>query len=746
MILTEEMERTLRNAWEEAKKRRNEFITLEHILLALTYDSVAKEVLEACGADLEKLRKNLIGYLESELESFPESSGEVDPIYTIGVQHVLQLAEFHVQSTRNKKMDGGDVLAALFREDQSNAVYFLGSQDISRLDIVRYISHGIRKDSKKNSGKEMAGEEGEKISDPLQVFCVDLTTKAKEGKLDPMVGREDELDRTIHILCRRRKNNPIFVGEAGVGKTSIVEGLAQRVVDGKVPEPLKNLKVYSLDMGLLLAGTKFRGEFEERLKNVVTQITAQEDHVLFIDEIHTIIGAGAVSGGSLDASNLLKPALSSGELRCIGTTTYKEFKTIFEKDHALSRRFQKVEVGEPSISETIEILKGLLEKYESFHKVKYSSSAVEQAAELSARYILDRKLPDKAIDLLDEAGARVRLRESGKKTVTVREIEDLVSKIAKVPSVTVKADDREKLKNLDQELKDKIYGQDSAIDQLVQSIRLSRSGLSEPGKPVGSFLFAGPTGVGKTELTRKLAEILGVELIRFDMSEYMEKHTVSRLIGSPPGYVGFEQGGQLTDAVYRNPHCVLLLDEIEKAHEDIYNILLQIMDHATLTDNNGRKSDFRQAILVMTTNTGARERSTNPVGFANDLLEDRSLKAIEKQFSPEFRNRLTAVIEFSSLNQENVTKVVAKQLALLQERLNSKQIELEFNEDVLVYISDKAYTPEFGARPVQRWIDTHISKRISEEILFGALKSGGKAKLISGKEGIEMEFSSGRKN
>ncbi|XDD51785.1 ATP-dependent Clp protease ATP-binding subunit ClpA [Leptospira sp. WS92.C1] len=746
MILTEEMERTLRKAWEEAKKRRNEFITLEHILLALTYDGVGKEVLDGCGANLEILRTALVQYLDRELESFPETSGDVDPIYTIGVQHVLQLAEFHVQSTRNKKMDGGDVLAALFREDQSNAVYFLGSQDITRLDVVRYISHGIRKDQK-NRDKETINEDGEKVpSDPLKAFCVDLTAKAREGKLDPMVGRLDELDRTIHILCRRRKNNPIFVGEAGVGKTSIVEGLAQMVVDGKVPDPLKNLKVYSLDMGLLLAGTKFRGEFEERLKNVVTQITAQEDHVLFIDEIHTIIGAGAVSGGSLDASNLLKPALSSGELRCIGTTTYKEYKSIFEKDHALSRRFQKVEVGEPSIGETIEILKGLLARYESFHKVKYSTSAVEQAAELSARYILDRKLPDKAIDLLDEAGARVRLRETGKKLVTVREIEELVSKIAKVPSVTVKADDREKLKNLDEDLKSKIYGQNSAIDQLVQSIRLSRSGLSEPGKPVGSFLFAGPTGVGKTELTRKLAEILGVELVRFDMSEYMEKHTVSRLIGSPPGYVGFEQGGQLTDAVHRNPHCVLLLDEIEKAHEDIYNILLQIMDHATLTDNNGRKSDFRQVILVMTTNTGAKERSTNPVGFANDLLEDRSLKALEKQFSPEFRNRLTAVIEFASLGLENVTKVVAKQLALLQERLNAKHIELEFQDDVLIYIADKAYTPEFGARPVQRWIDTHISKRISEEILFGELKSGGKAKLIAGKEGIEMEFSSGKKS
>ncbi|TGK35139.1 ATP-dependent Clp protease ATP-binding subunit ClpA [Leptospira gomenensis] len=745
MILTEEMERTLKKAWEEAKKRRNEFITLEHILLAITFDGVGQEVLEACGADLERLRQELSQYLDRELESFPESSGEVDPIYTIGVQHVLQLAEFHVQSTRNKKMDAGDVLAALFREDQSNAVYFLGTQDVSRLDIVRYISHGIRKDRKQRE-KETINEDGEKIQDPLRAFCVDLTAKAREGKLDPMVGREDELDRTIHILCRRRKNNPIFVGEAGVGKTSIVEGLAQKVVDGKVPEPLKNLKVYSLDMGLLLAGTKFRGEFEERLKNVVTQITSQEDHVLFIDEIHTIIGAGAVSGGSLDASNLLKPALSSGELRCIGTTTYKEYKSIFEKDHALSRRFQKVEVGEPSVSETVEILKGLLGKYESFHRVKYSASAVEQAAELSARYILDRKLPDKAIDLLDEAGARVRLRENGKKTVTVREIEELVSKIAKVPSVTVKADDREKLKNLDQDLKQKIFGQDSAIDQLVQSIRLSRSGLSEPGKPVGSFLFAGPTGVGKTELTRKLAEILGVELVRFDMSEYMEKHTVSRLIGSPPGYVGFEQGGQLTDAVYRNPHCVLLLDEIEKAHEDIYNILLQIMDHATLTDNNGRKSDFRQVILVMTTNTGARERATNPVGFGNDVLEDRSTKAIERQFSPEFRNRLTAVIEFSSLNPENVTKVVAKQLALLQERLNVKQIELEFQEDVLQYVATQAYTPEFGARPVQRWLDTHISKRISEEILFGILKAGGRAKLKAGKDGIEFEFFAGKKS
>ncbi|MFB5651656.1 ATP-dependent Clp protease ATP-binding subunit ClpA [Leptospira wolffii] len=743
MTLSEELEKTLNQARTEALRRRNEYITLEHILLALTYDSVGQEVLLACGADLEQLRTELREYLDTEMESVAESFGEIEPEYTIGAQRVLQLAAFHVQSTQKKTLDGGYVLASIFREDQSHAVFFLGRQDITRFDVVRYISHGIKKDGQK-VGEGAGGSEdtSKKLSgDPLADFCVDLTEKARKGKLDPLVGRAEEIERTIHILARRRKNNPIFVGDAGVGKTAIVEGLALGIVSGKVPDVLKNTKLFSLDMGLLLAGTKFRGEFEERLKNVVQAITADPNNVLFVDEIHTIIGAGAVSGGSLDASNLLKPALSNGELRCIGTTTYKEYKAIFEKDHALSRRFQKLEVNEPSVEDTILILKGLLPKYEEFHGVKYSSQAVEEAAHLSERYILDRKLPDKAIDLLDEAGAKVKLRSHAKsKTVSVKEIEELVSKISKIPPRTVKADDREKLKVLDEELKRKIYGQDKAVTELVQAIRLSRSGLSEPGKPVGSFLFAGPTGVGKTELSKQLAAILGVEFIRFDMSEYMEKHTVSRLIGSPPGYVGFEQGGQLTDAIVRTPHCVLLLDEIEKAHEDIYNILLQIMDHATLTDNNGRKADFKQVILIMTTNTGARERASNPLGFDNAAMQDRGMKAIERQFSPEFRNRLTSVIEFASLDEGIVSKVVHKQLELLEIRLKEKSVVLKYGEEVLLWIARKSYDPLFGARPVQRWIDSNISKKLSEEILFGALKNGGTVGLEIREEELHLEF------
>ncbi|EQA43635.1 ATP-dependent Clp protease ATP-binding subunit ClpA [Leptospira broomii serovar Hurstbridge str. 5399] len=742
MTLSEDLERSLNQARIEAVKRRNEYITLEHMLLALTYDPIGQEVLLACGADLEALRNELREYLDTEMESVPETFGEIEPEYTIGAQRVLQLAAFHVQSTQKKKLDGGYVLASLFREDQSHAVFFLSRQDISRFDVVRYISHGIRKDGKKVTPEGLEDATKPESGDPLKDFCVDLTEKARLGKLDPLVGRSEEIDRTIHILARRRKNNPIFVGDAGVGKTAIVEGLALSIVAGKVPESLKQTRIFSLDMGLLLAGTKFRGEFEERLKNVVQSVTADPNHVLFVDEIHTIIGAGAVSGGSLDASNLLKPALANGELRCIGTTTYKEYKAIFEKDHALSRRFQKVEVNEPSVDETIRILKGLLPKYEEFHAVKYSSQAVEEAARLADRYILDRKLPDKAIDLIDEAGAKVKIRSSAKsKTVTVKDVEDLVSKIAKVPTRTVKADDRDKLKELDVELKKRIYGQDKAVQEIVQAIRLSRSGLSEPGRPVGSFLFAGPTGVGKTELSKQLASILGVEFIRFDMSEYMEKHTVSRLIGSPPGYVGFEQGGQLTDAIVRTPHCVLLLDEIEKAHEDIYNILLQIMDHATLTDNNGRKADFKQVILIMTTNTGARERAANPLGFENTALLDRGLKAIERHFSPEFRNRLTAIIEFSSLEEDVVSRVVRKQLELLEDRLKEKRISLEYQDEVLLFIARKAYDPLFGARPVQRWIDSNISKKLSEEILFGELRSGGRVLLREVDNELTLTFS-----
>lgn len=739
MILSEEMENTLKKAYREAQDRRNEYVTLEHLLLALTYDSVASDVIQSCGGDIEELRRDLTDFLDKELEPLPEDLGSIDPSYTIGVQHVLQLAAFHTQSTKNKEMDGGYVLAAIFREENSFAVYYLSKQEITRLDVVRYISHGIRKE-KQPSGDFQEERESKDSGDPLSDFCINLNERAQKGKIDPLVGRENELERTIQVLARRRKNNPVFVGDAGVGKTAIVEGLAKSIVSGDVPDSLKNMTVYSLDMGLLLAGTKFRGEFEERLKGVVQSVSGDPNKVIFIDEIHTIVGAGAVSGGSLDASNLLKPALANGDLRCIGTTTFKEYKSIFEKDHALARRFQKIEVAEPSIDESIQILKGLQKKYEDFHGVQYSENAIKTAVELSAKHILDRHLPDKAIDLMDEAGARVKLKNESKQ-VTVRTIEDLVARIAKVPARTVKTDDREKLKNLEGELRSKIFGQDKAVEQVVQSIQLSRSGLSEEGKPVGSFLFAGPTGVGKTELAKQIAESLGVEFIRFDMSEYMEKHTVSRLIGSPPGYVGFEQGGQLTDAINRTPYCVLLLDEIEKAHEDIYNILLQVMDHATLTDNNGRKADFKQVILIMTTNTGARERQMPLVGFEGDSnQDDRSQRAIERVFSPEFRNRLTAIIQFDALSGSIVEKVVQKQIDLLEQKLYTKKVHLEIEEGVLSFIAKEAYDENFGARPVQRWIDSHIAKKLSGELLFGKLKSGGTVRISVLEDSLSFAF------
>ncbi|MCG6149056.1 ATP-dependent Clp protease ATP-binding subunit ClpA [Leptospira levettii] len=724
-----DLEKTLELAQKEATKYHHEFVTLEHLLYGLTYNEKTKDVLVNVGCDLDLLRKELLAYFEEDLSSISVPNLKIQPKYTVGVQFVIQFAAFHVQNSGKEEVDGNNVLVALFREEDSQACYLLAKQDIKRLDVIKYISHGLKKENDSNEPEESYEEEsleeeteGKSKQSALEKFCVNLTEKAKSGTLDPCIGRETEIQRTIHILSRRRKNNPIFVGEAGVGKTSIVEGLAERVVQGKVPKSLLGLEIYSLDMGLVMAGTKFRGEFEERLKAILQELVGKPEKVIFIDEIHTIVGAGAVSGGSLDASNLMKPALANGELKCIGTTTYKEYKSIFEKDHALSRRFQKIEVVEPSREDAIQILNGLKPKYESFHGVHYSQKAIEACVDLSTLHLRDRFLPDKAIDLLDEAGAFVKLRdenkEKSKKTVGIFEIESLVSKIAKIPEKTVKADDKKKLESLDSEIKTIVFGQDHAIDQIVDAIHYSRSGLGDEGKPIGSFLFVGPTGVGKTEVAKTLADKMGIQFLRFDMSEYMEKHSVSRLIGSPPGYVGYDQGGQLTDAIAKTPHCVLLFDEIEKAHEDIYNILLQVMDHATLTDSTGKKADFKNVILILTTNTGAQESSKPLLGFDSDRYDDRSLKAIERTFTPEFRNRLTAVIEFNSLSIAIVEQVVKRMFQTLQNKAKEKGIQLDITEKAVRYLAETGYDKAMGARPIQRIINSEIGKPLSKKLLF----------------------------
>ncbi|TGM28080.1 ATP-dependent Clp protease ATP-binding subunit ClpA [Leptospira levettii] len=724
-----DLEKTLELAQKEATKYHHEFVTLEHLLYGLTYNEKTKDVLVNVGCDLDLLRKELLAYFEEDLSSISVPNLKIQPKYTVGVQFVIQFAAFHVQNSGKEEVDGNNVLVALFREEDSQACYLLAKQDIKRLDVIKYISHGLKKENDSNEPEESYEEEsleeeteGKSKQSALEKFCVNLTEKAKSGTLDPCIGRETEIQRTIHILSRRRKNNPIFVGEAGVGKTSIVEGLAERVVQGKVPKSLLGLEIYSLDMGLVMAGTKFRGEFEERLKAILQELVGKPEKVIFIDEIHTIVGAGAVSGGSLDASNLMKPALANGELKCIGTTTYKEYKSIFEKDHALSRRFQKIEVVEPSREDAIQILNGLKSKYESFHGVHYSQKAIEACVDLSTLHLRDRFLPDKAIDLLDEAGAFVKLRdenkEKSKKTVGIFEIESLVSKIAKIPEKTVKADDKKKLESLDSEIKTIVFGQDHAIDQIVDAIHYSRSGLGDEGKPIGSFLFVGPTGVGKTEVAKTLADKMGIQFLRFDMSEYMEKHSVSRLIGSPPGYVGYDQGGQLTDAIAKTPHCVLLFDEIEKAHEDIYNILLQVMDHATLTDSTGKKADFKNVILILTTNTGAQESSKPLLGFDSDRYDDRSLKAIERTFTPEFRNRLTAVIEFNSLSITIVEQVVKRIFQTLQNKAKEKGIQLDITEKAVRYLAETGYDKAMGARPIQRIINSEIGKPLSKKLLF----------------------------
>ena len=735
-MIAQELEVSLHMAFVEARQKRHEFITVEHLLLALLDNPTAAEVLRAVGANIDDLRKNLTQFIG---EHTPTVAGteDVDTQPTLGFQRVIQRAIMHVQSSSNgkKEVTGANVLVAIFGEKDSHAVYYLHQQGITRLDVVNYISHGITKQppEKEKAGAEKAEnqeseQENEGKQSPLEQYTQNLNKSAAEGKIDPLIGRESELERVIQTLCRRRKNNPLLVGEAGVGKTAIAEGLAKRIVDGEVPEILKDAIVYSLDMGALLAGTKYRGDFEQRLKGVLKKLTNNPKAVLFIDEIHTLIGAGAASGGTLDASNLLKPALSSGQLKCIGATTYTEFRGVFEKDHALSRRFQKIDVNEPSVDETVQILRGLKSRFEEHHGIKYSASAITTAAELAARYINDRQLPDKAIDVIDEAGAAQRIlpKSKQKKVIGKTDIEEIIAKIARIPPHNVSTDDRSKLANLDRDLKNVVYGQDPAIEALAASIKMARSGLGNPQKPIGSFLFSGPTGVGKTEAARQLAYTMGIELIRFDMSEYMERHAVSRMIGAPPGYVGFDQGGLLTEAITKKPHAVLLLDEIEKAHPDIFNILLQVMDHGTLTDNNGRKADFRNVIIIMTTNAGAESLQKSSIGFTNSKQAGDEMGDIKRLFTPEFRNRLDAIISFKALDEQVILRVVDKFLMQLEQQLHEKKVEAIFTDALRKHLARKGFDPLMGARPMSRLIQETIRKALADELLFGKLVTGGK--------------------
>jgi ATP-dependent Clp protease ATP-binding subunit ClpA len=744
-MIAQELEVSLHMAFMEARQKRHEFISVEHLLLAMLDNPSAAEVLRACSANIDDLRKELTAFIE---EHTPKMSGldEVDTQPTLGFQRVIQRAILHVQSSGKKEVTGANVLVAIFGEKDSHAVYFLHQQGISRLDIVNFISHGVSKvmqgATQRHEGEQESEQEAQP-STPLENFTLNLNTQALAGKIDPLIGRETELERVIQTLCRRRKNNPLLVGEAGVGKTAIAEGLARRVVEGEVPDILSKATVYSLDMGSLLAGTKYRGDFEQRLKSVLKQLADNPDAILFIDEIHTLIGAGAASGGTLDASNLLKPALSSGQLKCIGATTYNEYRGIFEKDHALSRRFQKIDVTEPSVAETVAILRGLKSRFEAHHGVKYSASALSTAAELSARYINDRHLPDKAIDVIDEAGAAQRIlpKAKQKKVISKREIEEIIAKIARIPSKNVSSDDRDALRHLERDLRAVVFGQDKAIDALASAIKMSRSGLGNPQKPIGSFLFSGPTGVGKTEVARQLAYVMGIELIRFDMSEYMERHAVSRLIGAPPGYVGFDQGGQLTEAITKHPYCVLLLDEIEKAHPDVFNILLQVMDHGTLTDNNGRKADFRNVTIVMTTNAGAEALNKTSIGFTQDGKAGDEMAEIKRLFTPEFRNRLDAIISFSSLDKDVILRVVEKFLMQLEEQLHEKKVEASFTDALKTYLAKKGFDPLMGARPMARLIQDVIRRGLADELLFGRLANGGHVTVdVDEQEQIKLLF------
>ncbi len=736
-MLSQELEYVLNQAFLNAAHKRQEFITIEHLLLALLGNPSAVEVLKACGADLEMLADDIRQFIQENCPLLPEGEEqEVQP--TIGFQRVLQRAVFHVQASGKKEVSGANVLVAIFSEKDSQAVYFLNQQGVTRLDVVNYMAHGVSRVGKSDADEEFAdsaqvGEasEGKAKVSALESWTLNLNEHAREGKIDPLIGREHEVERAVQILCRRRKNNPLLVGEAGVGKTAIAEGLAKKIVDKDIPEILQTATIYSLDLGGLVAGTKYRGEFEKRLKAVLKELKKIPDSILFIDEIHTIIGAGAASGGTMDASNLIKPMLASGELRCIGSTTYQEFRGIFEKDHALNRRFQKIDVVEPGIEEVVDILKGLRSRFEEHHDVTYSDAALQAAVDLADRYINDRHMPDKAIDVIDEAGAATRLvpEEERKTEVGVDQVEAVVARIARIPERKVSTSDIEALHNLKRDLQMVVYGQDEAIDVLSAAIRMNRSGLAEEHKPVGSFLFAGPTGVGKTEVTRQLARVLGLELIRFDMSEYMERHAVSRLIGAPPGYVGFDQGGLLTEQITKHPHSVLLLDEIEKAHPDVFNLLLQVMDHGTLTDNNGRKADFRNVIIIMTTNVGAMEMSRRSIGFTSQDHSSDGKEAINKLFTPEFRNRLDAIIQFQPLSLDSISSVVSKFLFELEGLLAQKQVTISVDEEARLWLAGQGYDPKMGARPMARLIQEKIKKPVAEELLFGKLSQGGHVRI-----------------
>ncbi len=749
-MIAQELEVSLHMAFVEARQSRHEFITVEHLLLALLDNPSAADVLRACAVHMDDLRRTLSNFIGDNTPTVP-GSGEVDTQPTLGFQRVIQRAIMHVQSASNgkKEVTGANVLVAIFGEKDSHAVYYLHQQGVTRLDVVNFISHGVRKDSasgdgqKAPEGAEDAHNEGSQKESPLEQFTQNLNKMALEGRIDPLIGREEEVDRVIQILCRRRKNNPLLVGEAGVGKTAIAEGLAWRVTQKDVPDVLQSANVYSLDMGALLAGTKYRGDFEQRLKAVLKQLKDNPQAILFIDEIHTIIGAGSASGGTLDASNLLKPALSNGQLKCIGATTYTEYRGVFEKDHALSRRFQKVDVNEPTVEQTVQILRGLKSRFEEHHGVKYSASALTSAAELAARFINDRHLPDKAIDVIDEAGAAQRIlpKSRQKKTIGKSEIEDIIAKIARIPPQSVNQDDRRKLQTIDRDLRNVVFGQEPAIEALAGAIKMARAGLGKVDKPIGSFLFSGPTGVGKTEVAKQLAFILGIELIRFDMSEYMERHAVSRMIGAPPGYVGFDQGGLLTEAITKKPHAVLLLDEIEKAHPDIFNILLQVMDHGTLTDNNGRKADFRNVILVMTTNAGAESLQKRSIGFTDSKEAGDEMADIKRMFTPEFRNRLDAIISFAPLAEDIVLRVVDKFLMQLEEQLHEKKVETVFTENLRKYLAKKGFDPLMGARPMARLIQDMIRKALADELLFGRLVTGGKVVVdLDDKDQVRLGF------
>ncbi len=733
-MLSKELEVTLNLAFKDARTKRHELMSVEHLLLALLDNTSALNVLKACGAEIEKLRRELGEFLEATTPLIPQNEKDRETQPTLGFQRVLQRSVFHVQSSGKTEVEGANVLVAIFSEQESHAVFLLKQEDVNRIDIVNYIAHGVTKDSEETEQPRASpgevgevGEDGEKQASALETYTTNLNEEAKKGRIDPLIGRTEEVERVIQILSRRRKNNPLLVGESGVGKTAIAEGLAKLIVDEQVPDIIKESTVHALDLGALLAGTKYRGDFEKRLKALLNELKDEPNQILFIDEIHTIIGAGAASGGVMDASNLLKPLLASGEIRCIGSTTYQEYRGIFDKDRALSRRFQKIDISEPSVQDTYRILKGLKSRYEEHHKLKYTDRALKVAAELADKYINDRFMPDKAIDVIDEAGAYQQLQPPSrrKKQISVGDVEQMVAKIARIPPKTVSSSDKNALRDLEANLKMVIFGQDEAIDGLASAIKLSRAGLKEDGKPIGSFLFSGPTGVGKTEVCRQLASILGIELIRFDMSEYMERHTVSRLIGAPPGYVGFDQGGLLTEAITKQPHCVLLFDEIEKAHPEVFNLLLQVFDHGTLTDNNGRKADFRNVIIVMTTNAGAQEMSRNSIGFQLQDHASDGMEIIKRIFTPEFRNRLDAIIQFDSLSMDVIKTVVDKFIVEIQVQLDAKKVQLEISDEARDWLAENGYDKKMGARPMQRLIQNRIKKELAEDILFGKLSDGG---------------------